>query len=54
MVYEVVREGAEDVKQSVATEFMSFVEHNFDPGMESLQEQISDVRADMQRMRVVD
>jgi hypothetical protein len=48
-----IRESAEDVKQSIATEFMNFVEHNFDPGMESLQEQISEVRQDMKKMRVV-
>lgn len=48
-----IQDSAEDVKQSITTEFMSFIDDNFDPAIESLQSQIAEVRRDMKKMRVV-
>ena len=52
-----IQDSAEDVKQSITAEFvrefMSFIDDNFDPAIESLQSQISEVRRDMKKMRVV-
>jgi len=57
MIQPMIEESAEDVKESIRAElnegFMSFVEHNFNPAIDSLQEQISEVRQDMKKMRVV-
>ena len=49
MVYDVVHES----QVSITAEFASFIEDNFNPAIESLQEQISEVRSDMKRLRLV-
>ena len=53
MVGEMVEKSTEDVKMWITGEFMSFIEYTFDPGMESLQEQISELREDMKKHRLV-
>lgn len=48
-----IKSSAQDVKQFISSKFMSFIEDNFTPAIDSLREQISDVRRDMKKMRVV-
>ena len=46
-----VRKGTEVVNQALRDEFMNFVENNFQPGIDSLQEQIGEVK---ERVEVVE
>ena len=38
---------------ALSNQISNFIEHNFDPAIDSLQEQIGEIRQDMKRMRVV-
>jgi hypothetical protein len=50
---EIVRLEVRQEVSNLAEQFSSFVEDNFNPVIESLQEQINEIRRDMKRMRVV-
>lgn len=44
---------SEEVDAQLTKHFMSFIEYNFQPAIDSLQSQINDIRHDIKHLRVV-
>lgn len=50
---EIVATAVDELREELTAQLGSFIEHNFEPAIESLQEQIDGIRHDMKRLRVV-